>query len=120
MTANTTSFKPGVSGNPSGRKPDKEIKELARGHTEAAIKTLAEIMRAKKASGPARVAAAVALLDRGWGKPPIDVAVHVDPLTELTLEHLTGLIALAERHVVDGAADPAESGIESALVGALD
>lgn len=73
MTANTTSFKPGVSGNPSGRKPDKEIKELARAEGPTAIKTLATLMRSTKQPGKVRVAAAVALLDRGWGKPPIAI-----------------------------------------------
>ena len=47
---------------------------LAREHTEASIATLAEIRDNKSAPDSARVAASVALLDRGWGKPtqPID------------------------------------------------
>lgn len=46
-----------------------EIKSLARAHTATAVKTLAGIMNQKKAAPAARVAAAQALLDRGWGKP---------------------------------------------------
>ena len=46
-----------------------EIKSLARVHTQAAIRTLAKIINQPKASPLARIAAAVALLDRGWGKP---------------------------------------------------
>lgn len=46
-----------------------QIKSLARGHTEAAIKTLAGIMNQDECAPAARVAAATALLDRGWGKP---------------------------------------------------
>lgn len=46
-----------------------EIKSLARSHTETAINTLAGIMRQANAPHSARVAAATALLDRGWGKP---------------------------------------------------
>lgn len=46
-----------------------EIRSLARSHTETAIRTLAGIMRQDKAPAAARVAAAQALLDRGWGKP---------------------------------------------------
>jgi hypothetical protein len=44
-----------------------EIAALARKHSRAAIRTLAQIM--KQADGPAtaRVSAAQALLDRGWG-----------------------------------------------------
>lgn len=46
-----------------------EIKSLARVHTEASIRTLAAIMKQKKSPPAARVAAATALMDRGWGKP---------------------------------------------------
>ncbi len=47
-------------------KPD--LKSLARVHTLTAVKTLAGIMAQPKAPESARVAAAQALLDRGWGK----------------------------------------------------
>lgn len=46
-----------------------EIKSLARAHTESAINVLAGIMNQDLAPPAARVAAATALLDRGWGKP---------------------------------------------------
>lgn len=46
-----------------------EIKSLARAHTERAIQVLAGIMDQPEAPHSARVAAATALLDRGWGKP---------------------------------------------------
>lgn len=63
-------FKPGQSGNPGGRvKEVAHVRELARQHTEAAIKTLVEIMGSETEKGAARVAAAQALLDRGYGKP---------------------------------------------------
>lgn len=45
------------------------IKTLARAHTASAIRILAGIMRQSKAPAAARVAAAVALLNRGWGMP---------------------------------------------------
>jgi len=41
---------------------------LARAHTELGIQTLAGIAR-NSTSDTARVSAAQALLDRGWGKP---------------------------------------------------
>jgi hypothetical protein len=46
-----------------------EIRSLARSHTEKALATLAEIMCEPTAPHSARVSAASALLDRGWGKP---------------------------------------------------
>jgi hypothetical protein len=46
-----------------------EIRSLARSHSATAIKTLVGIMKEPKAAPAARVAAAQALLDRGWGKP---------------------------------------------------
>jgi hypothetical protein len=63
-------FKPGQSGNPSGlSKADMDVRRLARERTLAAIETLAKIMLNEKAASAARVSAATALLDRGWGKP---------------------------------------------------
>ncbi len=63
-------FKPGQSGNPLGRpKSDYAIREIAKQHTSAAIQTLVEIASNPKAADAARVQAANALLDRGWGKP---------------------------------------------------
>ena len=46
-----------------------EIASLARSFTKPALKTLDAIMRQPKAPAAARVQTAVALLDRGWGKP---------------------------------------------------
>ena len=63
-------FLPGQSGNPGGRpKALREVMELARAKTEAAVETLAGIMSDEKAPPAARVSAATALLDRGWGRP---------------------------------------------------
>lgn len=45
-----------------------EIKSLARKHTASALNVLAGIMNKTDAPESARVAAATALLDRGWGK----------------------------------------------------
>lgn len=46
-----------------------QIKSLARGHTETAINVLAGVMNQSDAPPAARVSAASAILDRGWGKP---------------------------------------------------
>jgi hypothetical protein len=45
-----------------------EIRSLARSHTRTAIRVLVGIMRCEDATPAARVSAANAILDRGWGK----------------------------------------------------
>jgi hypothetical protein len=46
------------------------FEKLAREHTGEAIETLVSIMTNPKSAPAARVSAANALLDRGYGKPP--------------------------------------------------
>ena len=75
-------FKKGQSGNPGGRpKVVAEVKELARAHTGKAIETLVSIMDNPKAAPAARVSAANALLDRGYGKPPQHITARAGLLT---------------------------------------
>ena len=70
MARSSTTFKPGISGNPGGRpQVIKEVRDLARAYTVEAIETLNSIMLDKKAPAAARIAAAQAILDRGYGKP---------------------------------------------------
>lgn len=63
-------FVKGQSGNPGGRpKEDANLKELARARTAEALETLVSIMQNDEAPPAARVSAACAILDRGYGKP---------------------------------------------------
>ncbi len=45
-----------------------EIRSLARSHTRTALNVLVGVMRSKDATAAAKVSAANAILDRGWGK----------------------------------------------------
>lgn len=60
----------------AGRKPGivseakRDLAEMAKDHAEAALRTLAEIMQDAEAPAAARVSAANAILDRGYGRPP--------------------------------------------------
>jgi Lipoprotein amino terminal region len=73
-------FLQGHSGNPSGRPAIiSELQKLARSHTTTALATLVEIMRNTASPPNARVAAAVALLDRGYGRPSTAVFVEMTP-----------------------------------------
>ena len=66
-------FEKGRSSNPGGRpKGHGEIRELARAHTMTALQALVEIAE-RGVNESARVAAASALLDRGWGKASASV-----------------------------------------------
>lgn len=72
-----------------------KIQSLARSHTETAVTTLAKIMTSTKAPPAARVAAANALLDRGWGKPQQSMTLNDErpgDITEYTDEELTQII----------------------------
>jgi hypothetical protein len=104
----STSFKPGVSGNPGGRPKDlqaidrrkifADVRAAARELTQDAIHTLAAIMKDPKAPAAARISAAVALLDRGHGRPFQAVDVKVDwNFDQLTDEELGALERLLER-----------------------
>jgi hypothetical protein len=88
-------FQPGQSGNPGGRpKVISEIQALAREHKTEAIDTLVAIMRDEGASAAARVSAATAILDRGFGKATqtIESNLRDRPLRELTDAELNQLI----------------------------
>jgi hypothetical protein len=52
---------------PTKNKPFRDLKSLARGYTDTAIRTLGGIAE-RGESEAARVTAAGMLLDRGWGK----------------------------------------------------
>ena len=83
-------FKKGVSPNPGGRpKAIKRVMDLAKEHTEDAIRALAQITVNEDAHPGARVAAACAILDRGWGKPRQDI--HVDQTVNIRAQHLEAL-----------------------------
>jgi hypothetical protein len=60
-----------------------EIRSLARSHTRTAIHVLVGIMRSKDATAAARVSAANAILDRGWGKATQPVGNGDDGALEL-------------------------------------
>ena len=101
----STSFKKGQSGNPRGRPPRPEVRKLfidvkaaAREVTQEAISTLAAIMKDQKAPAAARISAAVALLDRGHGRPFQAVDVKIDYyLEQLSNEDLMTLHQILER-----------------------
>jgi hypothetical protein len=104
-------FPKGISGNPGGRPKElAEVQAAARSHTVAAITTLSEICADESAPPAARVAAANALLDRGWGRPlqAIDASVTVTTLADLVAASMLA-------GTIDGASERVENGVPRAL-----
>ncbi|MGY3513119.1 MULTISPECIES: hypothetical protein [Bradyrhizobium] len=60
-----------------------EIRSLARSHTRTALRVLVGIMRSDDATPAARVSAANAILDRGWGKAAQPIENGEDGVLEL-------------------------------------
>lgn len=94
----------GQSGNPSGRpKVCQEAQELARQHGPDAIRRLASLME-KGESDHVRLNAAVALLDRGYGKPAQTVNSNVTrtDVRQLSDEELASALARVEAALAGG------------------
>jgi len=91
MRNNLGQYISGHSGNAGGRPKDEhKVAELARSFTTEAIDTLVELMRSGK-DERVRGTAAQALLDRGWGKPKVEV------VTDEKQDYISALRAVNER-----------------------
>jgi hypothetical protein len=60
-----------------------EIRSLARSHTRTALNVLVGVMRSKDATATAKISAANAILDRGWGKATQAIGNSDDGALEL-------------------------------------
>lgn len=104
-------WKPGESGNPSGRpKVVAEVRDLARAHTGAAMQALVSIMSNAEAPCAARVAAAAHILDRGYGKPQQNISATVRTIKQMTDDELLAYINSGSDEASGGAGDFAQAG----------
>ena len=77
-----------------------DIRSLARQHTALAVKTLVGIAAQHTAPQSARVAAAQALLDRGWGKPKQKIEVNQE-ITISLADSLARIALLDNDNIID-------------------
>ena len=99
----STSFRPGVSGNTDGRpkRPETiearrvvaDVKAAARELTLDAMDTLEKAMTDQKAPRAAKITAAIAVLDRGWGKPQQTVSANVNIFDQMTDDEQKAMLA---------------------------
>jgi len=87
---------------PSVAKTLVEIRSLARSHTRTALRVLVGIMRCEDATPAARVSAANAILDRGWGKATQPLENGGDGALEL-IHRIERVIVHPERLDSEGA-----------------
>jgi hypothetical protein len=78
------------------------IEQLARAHTEVALRTLVEIATKESAGESARVSAATAILDRGYGKPRQSVEGQIDSDVTHHAGSLPQALAFLARHSAEG------------------
>lgn len=83
--------------NPKGRPPIiRDLKEAAKAHTRQALNTLVSVMNDSSAPQASRITAAVALLDRGWGKPQQNIEAKIEA-TDMAKTAATVLLDLSRR-----------------------
>ena len=94
----------------ANRKWKQNISAICREYTKDAVETLVEIMGSGDAPPSARVKAATEILDRGWGKAPVNIRVDAggaldleslsdEALKDIIAENTAALLAMGDGDV---------------------
>ena len=95
MPANSGSFRPGQSGNPSGRpKKNPDAMAILKAAVPEAARKLVELLECGNTKIEAQ--AATAILDRVWGKPTQCQEVHMEGNMDLRAEVRAALLERAK------------------------
>lgn len=118
MPGNVGGARPGA-GRPKGapNKAGRELRELAQQYTETALAALVKIAKTGE-SESARVSAATALLDRGYGRPaqaiehsgPDGEAIQIGKATADAADFTSAISRLAARGGTPAGAQPVDDG----------
>ena len=89
----------GVSGNPGGRpKMPRDLVEAARAHSVEMLEVLIKLARNSSTPPTARISAATAILDRGYGKPSVTIETTHGSLDHMSDAELEALIREGLEH----------------------
>src|SRR5712671_2012187 len=92
--------------------PPHDVRSLARRHTASVIDVLVAVAESSEIAPAARVSAAIAILDRGWGKPTPADGRTPDVLDDATDDELRELL-----HALRDERDATAGGDDSNLAG---
>jgi len=101
-------FQKGVSGNPGGRRPTgwREVQEKLKKIEPDAIRALKEAIN-HRPIGPVNVQAALGLLDRTMGRPPVRVDANLEVRVGMT-DEMRECFQRARRMVIERVAEVIE------------
>jgi hypothetical protein len=98
--------------NPKGRPPIiRDIQAAAKQHTRAALNVLIKCMNDCEAPVSARIQAAEAILNRGWGRPQQNVEARIE-VTDIAKTHAEVLMELSRRAIEEKQSRIAEQVID--------
>lgn len=105
-------FKKGQSGNPAGRRKEtdeEKLNKLVRNYADKAVNAYVACLDDAEAPHSAKIAAATALLDRGFGKAKQEVDMNAKLDISTAFEQLIGRLNGNDNRLIDAEAEVIEA-----------